>query len=166
MDLNTSGQDIHLSHYWNVIVKRWKVAVSILLVVMLGTFLASQFSKPLYHSSIRIQIERENPNQVTIEDLFGIEASDQEFLQTQYALLVSRGLAERVIADQKLLQDPDFYNGSIAGKTPDQIAEIRRSMAGVILGSLKAEPVRGTSLVDISYITSTAKLAQKIAEGM
>ena len=39
MDLNT--QEVHLSHYWNVIHKRWKVAVSILAVVMLGTFLAS-----------------------------------------------------------------------------------------------------------------------------
>ncbi len=166
MDLNTSGQDIHLSHYWNVVIKRWKVAISILFVVMLGTFLASYFSKPLYLSSIRIQVERENPNQVTIEDLFGIEASDQEFLQTQYALLQSRGLAERVISEQKLLQDPDFYGGSIAGKTPDEIAEIRRSMAGVLDGALKVEPVRGTSLVDVSYIASSPRLAQKVAEGV
>ena len=41
MDLNT--QEVHLSHYWNIIYKRWKVAVSILAVVMLGTFLASRF---------------------------------------------------------------------------------------------------------------------------
>ena len=79
MDLNT--QEVHLSHYWNVIYKRWKVAVSILAVVMLGTYLASEFAKPLYRSSIQIQIERENPNQLTVDDLFGIAASDQEFLQ-------------------------------------------------------------------------------------
>src|SRR3954453_17408598 len=57
MDLNT--QEVHLSHYWNVIYKRWKVAVSILAVVMLGTYLASEFAKPLYRSNIQIQIERE-----------------------------------------------------------------------------------------------------------
>ena len=49
MDLNTQ-QEVHLSHYWNVIRKRWKVAAAIVLVVMLGTFLASYFSKPLYRS--------------------------------------------------------------------------------------------------------------------
>jgi len=164
MDLNS--QEVHLSHYWNIIYKRWKVAVSILVVVMVGTFLASHFSKPLYLSKIEIQIERENPNQLTVDDLFGIASSDQEFLQTQYVLLKSRGLAERVIDDQKLLSDPDFYPAGISGKTPAQIAEIRSSLAGVISGPLEVSPVRNTSLVDISYISSTPHLAQKIVEGI
>src|SRR5687768_886155 len=116
MDLN-SAQEVHLSHYWNIISKRWRVAASVLIVVLLGTFLASYFSKPLYRATIQLQIERENPNQLTIEDLFGISASEQDFLQTQYVLLKSRGLAERVIADHDLLNDPDFYPGGVKGKT-------------------------------------------------
>src|SRR5881227_4372215 len=124
MELN---QEVHLSHYWNVIYKRWKVAISIVAVVMLGTFLASYFSKPLFRSKIQIQIERENPNQLTVDDLFGIAPSDQEFLQTQYILLKSRGLAEKVIDDQKLLSDPDFYPPGIGGKTPAQIEQARES---------------------------------------
>ncbi|HSY49652.1 MAG TPA: polysaccharide biosynthesis tyrosine autokinase [Thermoanaerobaculia bacterium] len=164
MDLNT--QEVHLSHYWNIIYKRWKVAVSILAVVMLGTFLASHFAKPLYRSAIEIQIERENPNQLTVDDLFGIAASDQEFLQTQYVLLKSRGLAERVIDDQKLLSDADFYPPGITGKTQAQIADIRASMAGAITGTLEVTPVRNTSLVDVMYISSTPRLAQKIVEAV
>ena len=164
MDLNT--QEVHLSHYWNIIYKRWKVAVSILVVVMLGTFLASHFAKPLYQSQIEIQIERENPNQLTVDDLFGIAASDQEFLQTQYVLLKSRGLAERVIDDQKLLSDPDFHPAGITGKTAAQIDQIRAAMAATISGPLVVTPVRGTSLVDISYVAATPKLAQKVVEGI
>ena len=118
MDLNTQ-QEVHLSHYWNVIRKRWKVAAAIVLVVMFGTFLASYFSRPLYQASIQIEIEEENQN-VTIEDLFGIASSDQEFLQTQYVLLRSRGLAQRVIEDHKLLNDPEFYPPGINGKTKDE----------------------------------------------
>jgi len=164
MDLNT--QEVHLSHYWNIIYKRWKVALSILLVVMFGTYLASEFAKPLYRSQIEIQIERENPNQLTVDDLFGIAASDQEFLQTQYVLLKSRGLAEKVIDDQKLLNDPEFYPAGIKGKKPDEIAQIRSAMAGTISGPLEVVPVRNTSLVDVSYITSSPRLAQKVAEGV
>jgi polysaccharide biosynthesis transport protein len=164
MDLNT--QEVHLSHYWNVIYKRWKVAVSILAVVMLGTYLASEFAKPLYLSTIQIQIERENPNQLTVDDLFGIAASDQEFLQTQYVLLKSRGLGEKVIDDQKLLSDPEFYPAGISGKTPAQIAQIRSAMAGVITGPTEVLPVRSTNLVDIHYVSTTPRLAQKIAEGI
>src|SRR4051812_40565056 len=171
MDLNTVSEEVHLSHYWNVIYKRWKVALSILLVVLLGTFLASYFSKPLYRSEIQIQIERENPNQITIEDLFGIQASDQEFLQTQYILLKSRGLAARVIDDQKLLSDPEFYPPGIDGKLKKDVDEIRNNMVDAIIGGLTVEPVKGpsglaTNLVQVSYIASSPKLATKVAEGV
>jgi succinoglycan biosynthesis transport protein ExoP len=164
MDLNT--QEVHLSHYWNIIYKRWKVALSIVAVVMLGTYLASEFAKPLYRSAIQIQIERENPNQLTVDDLFGIAASDQEFLQTQYVLLKSRGLGEKVIDDQKLLSDPEFYPAGINGKTPAQIAQIRSAMAASIVGPLEVVPVRATSLVDVSYVSTSPRLAQKVVEGV
>jgi len=164
MDLNS--QEVHLSHYWNIVHKRWKVALSILAVVMLGTFLVSYFSKPLYRSTSTIRIERENPNQMTVDDLFGIAASDQEFLQTQYVLLKSRGLGERVIEDQKLLSDPDFNPGGIAGKTPQQIEKMRQSMAGAVTGGIEVTPVRNTSLVEIASVASTPRLAQKIADGV
>ncbi|HEV7573242.1 MAG TPA: polysaccharide biosynthesis tyrosine autokinase [Thermoanaerobaculia bacterium] len=164
MDLNT--QEVHLSHYWNIIYKRWKVALSIVVVVMLGTYLASEFAKPLYRSAIQIQIERENPNQLTVDDLFGIAASDQEFLQTQYVLLKSRGLGEKVIDDQKLLSDPEFYPPGINGKTPAQIAQIRSQMAGAVVGPLDVVPVRSTSLVDVGYVSTSPRLAQKVAEGI
>lgn len=162
MELNT--QEVHLSHYWNVIYKRWRVAVAIIVVVMLGTFLASELSTPLYRSSIQIQIERENVNQVTIDDLFGIEASDQEFLQTQYILLKSRGLAARVIDDGRLLSDADFYPSGIAGKTSAEVAQIRDSQIARLIAGIEVTPVRNTSLVEIAYIAPTPRLAQKVAE--
>src|SRR5258707_8239934 len=164
MDLNS--QEVHISHYWNIIYKRWKVAASILAVVMAGTFLASRFSKPLYKSAIEVQSERENPNQLTVDDLFGIAASDQEFLQTQYVLLKSRGLAEKVIDDQKLLSDPAFYPAGIKGKPAAQIAQARESMVAAVIASIDVTPVRATSLVEIGCIAATPQLAQKIAEGV
>lgn len=164
MDLS-SQQEIHLSHYWNVIRKRWKVAASILIVVLAAAFLSSYFQKPEYHSQIQLQIERENPNQLTVEDLFGIEASEQEFLQTQYVLLRSRGLAQRVIEEQNLLSDPDFYPQGITGKTPAEIRQITESMAGALTGGINVEPVRATTLVNISYIGPTPQLTKKVAEG-
>lgn len=162
MDLNTQ-QEVHLSHYWNVIRKRWKIAVAVLTVVMVGTFLASYFSKPLYRSQIQIQIEREN-TRVTVEDIFGIAASDQEFLQTQYVLLKSRGLALRVVDDHKLHNDPTLNPGGTTGKTPTEIQRIKEGIAGSLLANITVEPVRYTSLVEISYVGTTPKIAQKVAE--
>ncbi len=164
MDLKT--QEVHLSHYWNVVHKRWKVALSILSVVMLGTLLASYFAKPLYRSSIQIQIERENPNQMTVDDLFGIAASDQEFLQTQYVVLRSRGLLQRVIDEHKLLLDPEFYPAGIQGNTPERNQQIRDSMVGALASGQEVQPVKNTSLVEIHYTTTSPRLARKVAEGI
>src|SRR5437762_4211994 len=165
MDLN-SAQEVHLSHYWNIIYKRWKIAAAILIVVMLGTYLASQFSTPLYRSSVMLQIERENPNQLTLDDLFGIEISDQEFMQTQYYLLKSHGLAERTIQDHRLLEDREFYSPGIAGKKPAEIDKIRAAQSGGLAAAIDVNPVRGTSLVEIAYVSTSPRLAQKIAEAV
>jgi capsular exopolysaccharide synthesis family protein len=162
MDLNTQ-QEVHLTHYWNVIRKRWKIAAAILVVVMTGTFLASYFSKPLYRSHIQIQIERDNPV-VTIQDLFGIAASYQEFLQTQYILLKSRGLAERVVEDHKLYNDPELYPPGVAGKTPEEINQITRALGGQLSAGIEVQPVHGTSLVQIFYTGTSPRIAQKVAE--
>lgn len=162
MDLNTQ-QEVHLSHYWNIIRKRWKIAAAIVIVAMAGTFLASWFSKPLYRSAVQLQIERES-NAITIEDLFGIAASDQEFLQTQYVLLRSRGLALRVVDDHKLHNDPELNPAGIAGKTPAEVQQIKENIAGMLLGGIEVTPVRGTSLVEVSYIGTSPRLTQKIAD--
>lgn len=162
MDLNTQ-QEVHLSHYWNVIRKRWKVAAAILIIVMTGTFLASWFSKPLYRSQIQIQIDRET-QAVTVEDIFGIAASDQEFLQTQYVLLKSRGLAMRVVQDHKLWNEPELYPPGVAGKTPAELEKIKEGIAQGLLGGIEITPVRNTALVQIAYIGTSPRLTQKIAE--
>src|SRR5258708_9399577 len=143
MDLN--AQEVHLSHYWIIVYKRWRMALSILLVVMLATFLFSYFSRPLYRSTATIQIERDNPNQNTGEDRFGIEASDQEFLQTQYELLKSRDLMARVIQESQLLSDPDFYPPGIKGKSAEEVRKIRDSMVGAVSSGLTITPKHGTS---------------------
>ncbi|HYO75480.1 MAG TPA: polysaccharide biosynthesis tyrosine autokinase, partial [Thermoanaerobaculia bacterium] len=163
MDLNNTQQDIHLSQSWNVVRKRWKVALAILAIVMTGTFLASYFSKPLYRSQIQLQIERES-NAVTVEDIFGIAASDQEFLQTQYVLLESRGLALRVVEDHKLYNDRELYPPGVAGKTKDELETIKESLADTLLGGIDVVPVRNTTLVDIAYVGTTPRLAQKVAD--
>ncbi len=164
MDLNSQQQqqDIHLSQYWNVIRKRWKVAAAILFVVMTGTFIASYFSKPLYRSVIQLQIDPES-SAITVESIFGIAASDQEFLQTQYVLLKSRGLALRVVDDHKLYNEPEIYPPGVAGRTAEELNNIKHGIAGSLLGGIEVTPVHNTSLVEVSYVGTSPRMAQKIA---
>jgi len=160
------SQEVHLTHYWNIIRKRWKIALAILATVLLITLVVSSLTKPLYKSKIVLQIERENPGQLTVEDLFMIEPSSQEFLQTQYALLRSRGLAEGVIDDLKLLSDGEFNPSGTKGVDANGLATLKRNYAGAIVSGVEVAPVKGTSLVDIVYVASSPRLAQKVANGV
>lgn len=161
------GHDVHLSHYWHVALKRWKVAAAIIGAVLLGTFIVSYFTKPLYQSRIVLQIERENPNQMTVEDLFMIEPSSQEFLQTQYALLRSHGLAQRVVDDLRLHLDPKFNPGGTSGKaTAAELKRIKTNLAYKVQGNVGVTPVKGTSLVEVTFVAETPELAQKIVNGL
>ena len=110
-------------------------------MVVLVTITVSYLTTPLYKARILIQIERDNPNRITIDDLAGIAPSNQEFLRTQYALLKSRGLAERVISDLDLLNDPTFHSSGIEGLSEDEIQELRASKASEIIGGIRIEPV-------------------------
>ena len=160
------AQDVHLSHYWNIVVKRWRVAAIIVAVVLVGTFVASYFTKPLYRAKIVLQIEREYANRITVEDLFGIAPSNQEFLQTQYALLKSRGLAENVVDNLALVEDPELNPGGTEGMTEDAIRALRDRLAGQIVDSIQVQPIEYTSLVNIVYVSMSPELAQKIGNGI
>src|SRR6185436_15080637 len=66
--------------------------------------------------------------------------------------------------DHKLLNDPEFYPPGIAGKTAEEIRQIREGMAGGLVGGIEVTPVHNTRLVLISYTGSSPRLAQKIAD--
>ncbi len=160
------NQEVHLSHYWNIVLKRWKVVAVILLTVILGAFLGGYFTKPLYRSKVVLQIEREDPNRITVDDLFRIEPSSQEFLQTQYALLKSRGMSEQVVRDLDLVHDKEMNPDGVEGKTPEQIREMETRMADQISDRIEIKPVLYTSLVEIWYTSGSPRLSQKIANGI
>lgn len=159
-------QEVHLSHYWNIILKRWKMVTVILLTVVVTAFLGSYFTKPLYRARIMLQIEREDPNRITVDDLFRIEPSSQEFLQTQYALLKSRGMADRVVKDLDLLHDPELNPRGTDGLSASQKQDVADRIASEITGGIEVKPVPYTSLVDISFTATSPRLAQKIANGI
>ncbi|TCM07508.1 polysaccharide biosynthesis tyrosine autokinase [Sphingomonas sp. PP-CC-3G-468] len=85
--------------------------------------------------------------------------SEDQFLQTQYGLLRSRSLAERVATALKLASDPAF-----AGTTPDP-AKRTRAAVGRLTANLDVTPVRGSNLVQLSYTDPDPARATLIVNG-
>src|SRR6478609_7587020 len=86
---------LNLLEYWRILNKRkWLILGITLAVVAIGA-VRTLMQTPLYTASIRLQIDRPTKIVQSGSDVIP-EAPDYEFMETQYELLRSRMMAERV----------------------------------------------------------------------
>ena len=167
---------------------KWLIA-GIALIVLAITAVSTFMMTPIYQATASIQIEREATRVIEKGDVQGEEMGGLEFYQTQYQLLSSRTLAERVAAALALGDDPTF-NAEVAPslvtliksklfglifseETPaEEVASDRpaaderhRSTAKRLLDGLKVEPVRGSRIVKVSFNHPNPAVAQRVANG-
>jgi capsular exopolysaccharide synthesis family protein len=159
------------------IAQRWRyVILGAIGACVLAGIIITLLMTPKYTASATIEISRE-ADQVTGIQGVKREAStaDQEFYQTQYGLLRSRVLAERVATRLRLIDDPDFFEmfGATDNGTAFDMDSGRYTAAGraerlriageVLLKQLDVEPTRLSRLVDIRFTSPDAALSAKVA---
>src|SRR6266849_4244152 len=119
---------LDLFQYWRILRKRrWLIITTIASFLALGT-VASLMPTLLYTATVLLQIDRNVAKIVEQGNVTPLEGSDFEFLRTQYELLQSRTMAERVASALKLGNDPDF------------LKQREFSIVGAVRGILKSAP--------------------------
>lgn len=109
------GEALPLVRQYLRIAHRWRYVVlgAVALSVTLGLVLTLLMT-PQYTATSTIEISRDS-NQLT--NFQGVEretsVADQEFYQTQYGLLRSRVLAERVASQLRLVDDKAFLSALV-----------------------------------------------------
>ena len=102
-----SGQEIHLKDYLRVILKRkWIIGTCTVIVLTLAV-LSSMNKEPYYRASVRLSIQKQNASVVLFPNM-AFPLYDPDYYQTQYTILRSRPLAERVIKKLRLGESPEF----------------------------------------------------------
>lgn len=159
------------------IAMRWRYVIigSIVLSILIA-LVATLLMTPKYKATVTVEISREASNVTNIQ---GVEretsVSDQEFYQTQYGLLESRSLSERVARQLRLIDDPKFFEQF--GQTSDEGAfklvngryaaqgrETRERVAGELLRkAVSVEPTRLSRLVDIGFTSPDPAFSAKVA---
>lgn len=156
---------------------RWRyVILGITAICVIIGLVATLLMTPMYTAVTTVEIARES-NKVT--DLQGVErdasVSDQEFYQTQYGLLKSRSLSERVAIQLRLIDDPAFFEQFglssrdpafqlVDGRYPVSGRATRQRVAGELLRThLNISPTRMSRLVEIGVTTPDPALSAKIA---
>src|SRR3569832_1521636 len=101
---------INLLHYLHVLLKwKWVIAGAAALGVLVG-LIGTLLTTPMYQSSATIQIDRETMKVLINDGVQPRENGGDDFYQTQYGLLRSRHLAERVVTKYNHANKPAFMN--------------------------------------------------------
>lgn len=175
-----SAFQANVLEYLRIVLKhRWLIISIVAAAVVFGA-VTTLMQTPLYTSTVRLQIDAAADKIVQGGNITP-EATDNDlFMQTQYELLQSRTMAERVASALKLGDDPGFFRprdfsfiGFVedlfgSGATPaaqeGQKANLQNEAADIILGNRAVRPILGSRLVDISYSDPDPGRAQRIAE--
>lgn len=151
--------------YWNIAL-RWKYVVAgILIFALAAGVLATFLATPQYSSEVQIEITRDQKNPTLAEGIESAQSSQEaEFYQTQYTLLESRSLAERVARQLNLGSNKEFYEAHSLDFAPGDDARARvRAASGILLANIEISPIARSRLVDIRYTSASPELSSKIA---
>ena len=148
--------DINFATLWRVFTEwRWLILASVgtaVAAAVVITFLMT----PLYRASAVLEINPPTIEILTSEKTGSRTNTDREYLVTQYGLLQSRNLAQRVAQDLNLPSNPEFVPAGADRATRLKVA------TGVLMGNLKVDPVPASRLVRITYSSPSPALAAQI----
>ena len=171
-------EQVPFLRYMMRLVFRWKkVLAAIVGGCLLIGLIITLLMTPMYTATTTLEIAREGDRIVNIQGVKGDTTdADQEFYQTQYGLLKSRSLAERIAAQLKLVDDASFFemfdvktegaifqrdrNGRLTGAGRDDRLRIA---GGLLLANVEVEPLRSSQLADVSFTSPDPALSQRVA---
>ena len=137
-----------------------------LVLGLLLTFIAT----PQYTSTARIEILPDAPVSTSVEgERERSVINEVAFYNTQYSLLESRSLAERVVRAGNLTANEEFLrlfklDSSEGTLSSAQRQSLTTNAAMVLLDRLTVSPMRASSLVDVSFSTPSPALSAKLTD--
>lgn len=143
---NTKTDEIDFTFYVSVIFKRIWLLIGIVFICVVGAVVANMLIQPKYKASVLMMIDREDSGKIETSS-FGSWASDEDYYRTQYKLLESRTLLEKVYKDMKLEIVPEFKN-------PNGIEKLKKH--------IKIVPITRSRLLNLEVESYDSRLATQI----
>lgn len=160
--------------------KRLTTILIVLFIVFIVVAIATLKQKPLYRAQVVLDIQKENPDIPTIQELYALEAVSDTYLRTQYSILASESLARRVIEELHLDTLPEFnapkwwswprkkenasrkpfaIGTAPAGRDRDEFQRVLERFQS----HLAVDPVNHSRLVAVTFDSRDPNLAARVA---
>ncbi|MDA7746952.1 polysaccharide biosynthesis tyrosine autokinase [Psychromonas sp.] len=181
-------QIIDLKVYWKILMKsKWKIlGFSCFTTLLVAIFVAGM--QPVYRATTSLLLESDQNKTVSIDSVYTLDTSRQEYFLTQYEILKSRVITENVIDKLNLAYHPEFlpsteqslpnqlktYIKSLLpitqqrSKTDDEFdaRSFKVALINAVQKRISIEPVRKTQLVNISFEANDPVLASLAANAV
>jgi capsular exopolysaccharide synthesis family protein len=176
-DNGDQGSMPRLIRYFRIAVRwRWLIIGSIAMALLIGVVF-TLLATPLYTATTGLEINRESGRVVNMStDVQPDEQpGDMEFYQTQYGLLQSRSVAERVARQLRLADNAQFFtmfgadeaSGQLgagpAGRTTAARDQRLRKAVDILLRNVSIRPTRLSRLVDVSFTSPDPGFSAQVA---
>ena len=181
-DQSAEHDEFNLRHYWHVILKHKWTVLGAFVIVFMSVLVATLLMTPIYRASTTMEIDRDTVKVVEVQGMTPVESSSDDFYKTQYELLQSNALAERVARGLNLANDPDylhlqqgsalsklfglFRHGNTKSASKAVTANDSAALGGFVSAHLSIEPILDSRLVRINFDSSNPQLAARIANAV
>jgi capsular exopolysaccharide synthesis family protein len=139
--------EIDFHYIWQVVRRRRQIIAALALVTTAAAVITVFATKPMYEAKSLVLIEKIGQNTLEKEGVV-VESGQDDYYQTQYEIIRSRSLAERVLIELRLANHPEFTG-------VDPVANLQAACL--------VAPLRRTRLVTISAASRDPALAAAIA---
>lgn len=166
------GAEAILRRYWRIFYRRrWIILAAVGCCLSLA-LIATLLIQPKYTSAVTLQVSRDTPNIVDMQQVDQSESNtpDLEFYQTQYALLKSRSLSQAVVRDLDLANNylylADYKQSGIDDVRSKSLQERLDLATQMVNDNTSVSPVRGSSIIDVAFTSPDAALSARVANSM
>ncbi len=175
-------KEVDLLEYWRVILKRKWTVLGAFVIVLLTGLMATLLTTPIFRATAVVQIERQAMRMVNVPGVDAAEAPyDREYYETQFQLLRSRSMAEKVVADLDpnhpvfaVMSSPTpwgkltnmLMGSKEAESASSDSAAKRQQLVGLVQGGLTVEPVLNSRLARIHFDSPDAGLSASVANAV
>ncbi|WP_028023174.1 GumC family protein [Enterovibrio calviensis] len=188
-----SGQArLDLRRYFNVIGRYWiPIGVFVTVFTLVATLLILSIT-PKYRATATLLIESQASKTISIEEVYALDTTKKEYYQTQFEILKSDSLSEKVIDELgiaqiyefnssvgqpsgrdrllTLLHNIEFLQSFLPKPTPLTATVDSNTVNQAVLRKFKShltiEPIRNTQMVRVHFDSVNPELATRVANAL
>src|SRR6266478_1324059 len=169
-----------LRAFGRVVRRRLSTILIVFFVIFVVGTIATLKQKPTFRAQVVLEIQRENPDIPTIQELYRLENVSDDYLKTQYSILASKSLARRVIDQLRLnavseFNAPKWWSWKRKSKIPaskvfaigtpptDSDRELYQRVLERFQDHLTIDPLARSRLVSVNFDARDPDLAARVA---